>query len=694
MVAAAADAAHAVDPGAVVSIGGLVALKGDTYSGNNSLTGMDVGEFLSRMTQAVPSLPGKVDAVAIHLYDQDPDGDISLIGWLRSKMASAGLGAAAILVTEFGWHTQGGAGSIPEDLRAQFETDFMNQAPRLNCDVIGVAPHAWVTAEQDPTNPENWWGIASPADGSPYATGQAYSDQVHLFEGTGNAPGPAPDDPGLQRPAARPGRRRRPGPERRLPPRSHSPERVGRAVRRSAPPASADLPAAGRPDLLRRDVGQLVQRHREPPRAGGFDAAGADRPVARGRRLGADPADAEHRPELRRDLVRHGRPLPAPRPSRGARPADVHRRAGWANPSSPSDAQGAFASFLKAFAQRYGRGGTFWQRNNQLDSSQLAVRDYEIWDRGNLSQSWWDGSASAAEYASAYAAAQSALQQVDPQARALVSLDQGGVSYSTFIRDMVVADPDLAGHIDGAYVLASTSRTDPAVENVVANVRSELDDTGNPSAPIDVGFGWYTSGAGAMTEQDRADFYSQVADRLARSDCGVDGLLARSWVTPQGDPSNTSAWYGWSIRRRSSSSRPRRRIATSRALPRIRPRSGAARRGPHVLPPGPRHRRGRGPGRRRGLSARPPARRRTGHAAAGAEHRRRADADGPSRCRRASSTRRTGRRATGAPSTGRTQRSATRRAAPTPTSSPARTPSPSRPSTRSAWSGPRPATCG
>lgn len=216
----------------------------------------------------------------------------------------------------------------------------------------------------------------------------------------------------------------------------------------------------------------------------------------------------------------------------------------WANPSSASAAQAAFANFVRAFAQRYGRGGTFWQRNNQLDSSQLSVRDYEIWDRANLSQNWWDDTASAAEYASAYAAAQSALQQVDPQARALVSLDQGGVSYSSFIKDMVAADPDLAGHIDGAYVLASTSRTDPAVENVVAKIRSELDDTGNPSAPIDVGFGWYTSGAGAMTEQDRADFYSQVANRLARSDCGVDGLLARSWVTPQGDPSNTSAWYG------------------------------------------------------------------------------------------------------------------------------------------------------
>jgi hypothetical protein len=147
MVAAAADAAHDVDPDVTVSIGGLVALKSDRYSkdpqtGVVTQTGTEVGEFLSRMTSAVPGLPGKVDAVAIHLYDQDPDGDISLIGWLRSKMAAAELRHESILVTEYGWRTNGDpqAGAVAEGLRARFETIFANQAPRLNCDVIGSPP--------------------------------------------------------------------------------------------------------------------------------------------------------------------------------------------------------------------------------------------------------------------------------------------------------------------------------------------------------------------------------------------------------------------------------------------------------------------------------------------------------------------------------------------------------------------------
>jgi hypothetical protein len=544
MIAAAADAAHAVDPGVVVLIGGLVALKGDTYSANGSLTGMDVGEFLSRMTRAVPSLPSKVDAVAIHLYDQDPDGDISLIGWLRSKMAAAGLGASSILVTEYGWHTQGGPGSIPEDLRAQFETDFANQAPRLNCDVIGIAPHSWITAEQDANDPENWWGIADPSSGAPYPTGQAYSDQVHLFEGTGDTAAPRQTIPVCNRPP---------------------PDQDGDGT----PDQSDDYPLdptrqSGSGETPGDPPPPMPATY--PPRVSGtvFGAmSGSSFPDTRGRRAQADSMQ-QGQIGTSREVVDWGQIQPTQNTdlSSDATWADMDGRflrlglrgvrvlptftdaPGWANPSSPSAAQGPFADFLKAFVQRYGRGGTFWERNNHLDESQLAVRDYEIWDRGNLSQSWWDGSASAAEYASAYAQAQATIQQVDPQARALVSLDQGGVSYASFIKDMVAARPDLAGHIDGAFVLAGTSQTDPAVEKVVAAVRSELDDTGNSAVPIEVGFGWHTSGAGAMSETDRAAFYSQVADRLARSDCGVGGLLARSWVTPQDDPANSSAWYG------------------------------------------------------------------------------------------------------------------------------------------------------
>lgn len=549
MVAAGADAAHAVDPGVVVSIGGLVALKADTFTTNPNTgavtqTGTDVGEFLSRMTKAVPSLPNKVDAVAIHLYDLDPDGDISLIGWLRSKMIAAGVGAASILVTEYGWHTQGGAGSIPESVRAQYEANFANLASRLNCGVIGIAPHAWVTAEQDTTDPENWWGIADPSNGAPYATGQAYSDQVHLFEGTGSSPAPRKTIPVCNRPLPDQDGDGTPDQSDDYPLDPTRQSGSGEPSGDPAPPAPPTYPPRTQPSFFGAMSGSSfsdIQSRRAQADSMEQGQIGASREIVdwqqiqprAGTNLSSDAIWADMDSRFLRLGLRGVRVIPT-----FTDPPD------WANPSSPAAAQGAFATFLKAFAQRYGRGGTFWQMNNHLDESQLAVRDYEIWDRGNLSQSWWDSSASASEYASAYAQAQAALEQVDPQARALVSLDQGGVNYAGFIRDMVAARPDLAGHIDGVFVLAGTSRSDPGVENVVAAVRSELDDTGNSTAPIDVGFGWYVSGGGAMTESERAAFYAQVADRLARSDCGVTGLIARSWVTPQDDLSNPSGWYG------------------------------------------------------------------------------------------------------------------------------------------------------
>lgn len=592
MVAAAADAAHAVDPEAVVSIGGLVALKADRYSGSTQ-TGMKVGEFLKRMTMAVPSLSSKVDAVAIHLYDQDPDGDISLVGWLRSKMAAAGLGAASILVTEYGWHTQGGPGSVPEALRAELETDFANQAPRLNCDVIGIAPHAWVTAEQDPDNPENWWGIADPADGTPYPTGQAYASQIHLFEGTGDAPAqrktipvcnrPLPDqdgdgtpdqdddyplDPSRQTGSGEPSGDPPPPPPPPYPPRVE-PTFFG-AISGSSGFTDIGSRRAQADSMQKGQIGTSREV-----------IAWAQVQPTQDTDLGSDATWADMDGRFLRLGLRGVRVLPT-----------FTDAPAWANPSSPSEAQGAFADFLRAFAQRYGRDGTFWRRNNHLDQSQLAVRDYEIWDRGNLGQSWWDGTASAAEYASAYAQARATLQQVDPQAHALLSLDQGGLNYASFIRDMVAARPGLAGRIDGAFVLASTSPLEPRRRErgcrspLRARRHRELHRADRRGVRL-------VRERGRIHDRDRAGRLLQSGrgparpQRLRRR--GPAGALMGQ---PPGRPLQPIGL----VRDGRSTEFPARphggRLSRHRAgVSRVRPRPGAARRRAHLLPAGARHRR-------------------------------------------------------------------------------------------------------
>ena len=62
---------------------------------------------------------------------------------------------------------------------------------RSNCGVESFAPHTWVTGELQPTNLEDWYGIADPQTGEPYPTAQAYIDRVLLYEGRGeSAPEP------------------------------------------------------------------------------------------------------------------------------------------------------------------------------------------------------------------------------------------------------------------------------------------------------------------------------------------------------------------------------------------------------------------------------------------------------------------------------------------------------------------------
>lgn len=43
--------------------------------------------------------------------------------------------------------------------------------------------HAWVSPESEANDPESWWGIAHPATGAPYPSGQAFLTGVSLMRG-------------------------------------------------------------------------------------------------------------------------------------------------------------------------------------------------------------------------------------------------------------------------------------------------------------------------------------------------------------------------------------------------------------------------------------------------------------------------------------------------------------------------------
>jgi len=185
-----ADSIHAADPSVEVVLGGLAAFK-NSQSDGGGLVAIGAGEFLERMLAQDPDLASRVQVVGFHPYESDANKDLSLIDWFRKQMNDAGLGTAEIALTEFGWHRGTAQWALSEDQRTQNYLEFTDQIPRTNCGITGVAAHTWETAELDPSNPEDWWGIASPSTGELYPSGQAYRDEVALYEGRGPAPAPS-----------------------------------------------------------------------------------------------------------------------------------------------------------------------------------------------------------------------------------------------------------------------------------------------------------------------------------------------------------------------------------------------------------------------------------------------------------------------------------------------------------------------
>jgi polysaccharide biosynthesis protein PslG len=179
---AARDAVHAVDPKAVVLIGGLAAF---TTNEPGPPAKTSYRTFLSTAVDAVPALDRAVDAVAVHPYGKDPAAVLQALRGFREALDASGLSDAPMTADEVGWHTRGALGlpPVPEEKRAE---DFRIVTPaiaRSDCDVIGIAAHTWVTPERRPSYPEDWYGLADPRTGEPYPSAVSYGDQVRRLEG-------------------------------------------------------------------------------------------------------------------------------------------------------------------------------------------------------------------------------------------------------------------------------------------------------------------------------------------------------------------------------------------------------------------------------------------------------------------------------------------------------------------------------
>jgi hypothetical protein len=139
-------AAHAIDPGLEVIIGGI---------SPPSTT------FIEGVYAAVGGA-GQIDAVGVHPYAAESWQVVSGVATIRSVMDAHGDVNVPIDVTEFGWSTGGPGQPVTDAQRAQRLKEAVIWLANSNCGVERILPHTWSTPERDPNNPEDWFGITAP----------------------------------------------------------------------------------------------------------------------------------------------------------------------------------------------------------------------------------------------------------------------------------------------------------------------------------------------------------------------------------------------------------------------------------------------------------------------------------------------------------------------------------------------------
>jgi hypothetical protein len=207
---------------------------------------------------------------------------------------------------------------------------------------------------------------------------------------------------------------------------------------------------------------------------------------------------------------------------------------------SPPRSAADYAAYARAFAARYGPGGTFWQAHPELAAR--PVTTIEIWNEPDNAE-FWTPAPDPAGYANLYLAARAAIDAVDPSTRVLVG---GLVNPSTFLPAMLRAVPGLAGHVDGVAI--HPYGTPPVVIDKVRSARATLAAVGMGSVPLYVNeVGWTTSPPGALDYVEaarRPAWIKRTLATLGRLDCGVAAAVLYTWVTPQRHPADSQDWFG------------------------------------------------------------------------------------------------------------------------------------------------------
>lgn len=224
----------------------------------------------------------------------------------------------------------------------------------------------------------------------------------------------------------------------------------------------------------------------------------------------------------------------------------VDYTAGWAQSipgqdHSPPSSSADYAAYAVALAARYGPGGSFWRAHPELPA--LPVEAFEIWNEPD-SLAFWVPRPDAGRYAQLYTAARDAIHAAHPGAHVLV----GGLSDApTFLPQLLAADPQLRGKIDGVAIHPYAG-SPAGVLGRVRDPRRVLERLGLATVPLYVTeFGWTTSPPGALDylpESLRPSYIEQTLVGVGSSGCNVAATILYTWFSPETDPRNGEDWFG------------------------------------------------------------------------------------------------------------------------------------------------------
>jgi hypothetical protein len=202
-----------------------------------------------------------------------------------------------------------------------------------------------------------------------------------------------------------------------------------------------------------------------------------------------------------------------------------------------------FEDFARAAAERYGADGTFWEQHP--DVPKLPITDWQLWNEPN-SPLFWKPSPDPAKYLQLLRAFDSAVKEVDPDARIILGglfpTPTGGASLDSFLTALYQGG---GRRLFDAVALHPYARTPRDALRRVVQARSVMRRFGDADKPIWITeVGWASRGRPpglVVGPAGQADYLRQLFE-LAAADRDRLGLAGVVWYSLSDTPG--PLWVG------------------------------------------------------------------------------------------------------------------------------------------------------